>query len=147
MYNDEAEECEYCQEKRFKPAVENDVELTKVPSATIKILSIGDVIAQLLGNNKTREQLRYRVDREVEEGTIRDYFDGQDYKNFKANFNAFAGPDDVALAIYTDGFINENKGKLSYTIIHVVVLNYDPYLRLVVDYYKQLNINKYLLFF
>lgn len=124
LYNDDSESCEYCHENRFK-----SVELgVRIPTATIKILSIGDIIAQLLGNEKTRELLRYRADREVDQG-ITDFFDGENYKDFRDNYNAFQNPDDIAIALYTDGFVNDNKGKMKFTMIHAIVLNYDPCLR------------------
>lgn len=134
LFNDEKEECDHCKEKRYKQVV-NSLQTTNIPAASIKIISIGDVISQLLGNQKTRKLLRYRAERDTEEGVINDYFDGEDYKNFKKNHAAFENPDDVAIAIYTDGFINENKGKNHFTLIHVIILNYDPFLRFVNIYY------------
>lgn len=130
LFNDEVDECEYCHEKRYKQSTN----LEKVPTATIKILSVGDVISQLLGNEKTRKLLRYRAERETVEGALNDYFDGDDYKNFKARYATFENPDDVAIAIYTDGFINENKGKNHFTMVHAILLNHDPFLRLVITY-------------
>jgi hypothetical protein len=44
LYNDDAEECEFCKEKRFEETVAETI--PKSPVATIKILSVGDVIAQ-----------------------------------------------------------------------------------------------------
>jgi hypothetical protein len=73
--------------------------------------------------------LRYRVDRVEEQGVISDYFDGQAYKDFKAKHSAFQNPDDVAIALYTDGFVNDNKAKVQFTMVHAIILNYDPLLR------------------
>lgn len=126
LYNDESEHCEHCKEKRYK-LIEGVS--TPIPTATIKILSIGDVISQLLGNEESRKLLRYRADRPVENNKISDYFDGQQYIKFKSEYGAFENPDDVAIALYTDGFINDNKGKTSFTMIHAIILNYDPFLR------------------
>ncbi|KAI8050095.1 hypothetical protein BDF21DRAFT_184095 [Thamnidium elegans] len=61
LFNDDSMECNYCKSERFR-ITESGL---KVPEATLKVISIGDVIAQLLSNNKTRELLRYRADRHM----------------------------------------------------------------------------------
>lgn len=47
-----------------------------------------------------------------------DFFDGDAYKDFKARGH-----------FDTDGFVTKKRGDHSYTIIHVIVLNYDPSIR------------------
>ncbi|KAL0582365.1 hypothetical protein ABG067_007792, partial [Albugo candida] len=78
-------------------------------------------------------------EREEVPGVISDYFDGADYKAFKAN-NLFQSPEDIAIALYADGFVNQNKGKQELVILHVMVLNYDPALRYTDQYLFQLAV-------
>lgn len=44
LFSDDAVECNYCQSQRFNVAESQ----LQVPAASIKIISIGDVIAQLV---------------------------------------------------------------------------------------------------
>jgi len=95
---------------------------------TLKMMSVGDHIARILGNDELRQKMRYRSSREAVEGRYSDYFDSAEYKEFKEK-NNFENPDDVAVALFVDGFVNQKKSKIDLTIVHVVILNYDPALR------------------
>jgi hypothetical protein len=114
--------CQYCNENRFKGT-------SQVPKSLMTYMSIGDMLAQMLSNPKTNQLLKYRAERETNNiGEIRDIFDGQNYKDLiRRGF--FSNPNDTALGLFTDGFVNQKKGKASYTIIHVIVFNFDPSIR------------------
>ena len=43
------------------------------------------------------------------------------------------GEDDVAIALFTDGFTNRNTRGNDFTIVHAIILNYDPSLRYMTD--------------
>lgn len=94
----------------------------------MKMMSIGDQLAKLLGNNTTRQELHYRHNRVANPNVISDFFDGAMYKNFVAKGN-FQNKDDIAVALFLDGFVNRKKSKEPLTIVHVMVLNYDPIIR------------------
>ena len=91
-------------------------------------MSLGDQLARLLGNSDAREKLHYRGNRPCITDGLSDYFDGEEYKALKDK-HFFQSPDDVAVALFLDGFVNTKKSKQPLTIVHVMVLNYDPSLR------------------
>lgn len=95
----------------------------------MKIMSIGDILAQMLSDPKTNQLLKYRAERETNAiGEISDIFDGQNYKDL-VGIGFFTNSNDIAIGLFTDGFVNQKKGKTSYTIVHVIVFNFDPYIR------------------
>lgn len=100
----------------------------RLPVQKMKMMSIGDQLAKLVGNEGTRQKMAYRANRVEDPVNLQDYFDGQDYKKFKAN-NLFTSEEDVAIALYVDGFVTQKKSKQELVIVHVMVLNYDPTLR------------------
>lgn len=122
--NEEA--CPFCGEARFKTNFEN--QLITAPQASMKAMSIGDVLAQKLANPSTRELLMYRSQRESIPGVYSDIFDGENYRDMQ-NRGFFENPLDIAIGLYTDGFVTQHKGKSSYTIVHVIVYNLDPSIR------------------
>ncbi|CAO3618584.1 unnamed protein product [Mucor hiemalis] len=105
----------------------------------MKMMSIGDQLAKLLGNNTTRQELHYRHNRVANPNVISDFFDGAMYNNFVAKGN-FQNKDDIAVALFLDGFVNRKKSKEPLTIVHVMVLNYDPIIRYTDKYLFQLAI-------
>ncbi|GAA5817671.1 hypothetical protein MFLAVUS_011222 [Mucor flavus] len=112
--NDTTAICEYCNENRFKGISQ------QAPKATISILSIGDILSQMISDPKTNQLLKYRAERETNEiGEISDIFDGQNYKDLVRK-GFFTNPNDIAIGLFTDGFVNQKKGKTSYTIVHVI---------------------------
>ncbi|GAA5796807.1 hypothetical protein HPULCUR_002184 [Helicostylum pulchrum] len=115
--------CEHCNENRFKGLSQ------QVPKSVMSIMSIGDLLAQMLSDPKTNQLLKYRSERETNDiGEITDIFDGQNYKDLiRKGF--FTNPNDIAIGLFTDGFVNQKKGKTSYTIVHVIVFNFDPSIR------------------
>lgn len=129
------DKCQHCNEVRFKQNA------SKTPKATMSILSIGECLAQMLASPKTNNLLKYRSERETTPNSISDIFDGQNYKDLVQK-GLFSNPDDIAIGIFTDGFVNQKKGKSSYTIIHVIIFNFDPSIRyyITIQIYK---INKY----
>ncbi|KAL0582175.1 hypothetical protein ABG067_008046, partial [Albugo candida] len=99
-----AHECEICgnacelydinkQENVYKYCKKKDA----VSNEKMKMMSLGDQLARLVGNDDVRKKLKYRSEREEVPGVISDYFDGADYKAFKAN-NLFQSPEDIAIA-------------------------------------------------
>ena len=94
----------------------------------MKMMSVGDQLSHMLSNNSTRINLQYRHEREEVPGVITDYFDGEDYRTLRAN-GMFESPDDLAIALFVDGFVNQKKSKQEMTIVHVLVLNFDPSIR------------------
>lgn len=111
--------CNYCGEQRF----ESDDE--QVPVATMKIISIGDYLSNMLANEETRKMFMYRATREEEPDVYQDIFDGDVYKGLKQQ-GFFDGDLDIALALFVDGFTTQRKGKRTMTIIHCLILNVDP---------------------
>lgn len=109
----------------------------------MKMMSIGDRIAAVLANDRFRELMKYRHNYQYEENVSKDYFDGEEYKSLKASTNFFSSEDDVAIALFFDGF---QPGKAStgdkLSILHVVNLNFPPeyrYKKKRVKFCKQFN--------
>ena len=92
------------------------------------MMSVGDQLSKLLSHEETRQKLRYRHDRKENPGIISDYFDCEDYKALKAA-NLFQSTEDIARVLFVDGFVNQKKSKQEMTIVHVLVLNFDPSIR------------------
>lgn len=146
LYNLEDEEtaCEHCTHDRF------DSENSNKAHSKMKIMSIGDVFSRLIANPITREELRYRhtydssrddndaagdpQDRVI----IRDVFDGEDYQAIKDTH--FTNEYDIAFSIMNDGFVNTKRGDQLFTMIQVVILNYNSQIRYKNEYSIQLCI-------
>ncbi|CEP16793.1 hypothetical protein [Parasitella parasitica] len=139
LYNleDEQTSCTYCNSRRFQVA--NPVK----PLATMKMMSLGDIVSRLLANPDTRAELKYRHEYENRENpepnVIADFFDGEEYKAFTNNDN-FQSENDVAIALFNDGFVTTKRGGRLFTMIHVIVLSYDPQKRYKDEYLIQLCI-------
>ncbi|KAG2189772.1 hypothetical protein INT46_006025 [Mucor plumbeus] len=100
------------------------------PLSTMKIMSLGDIISELLANPITRQDLEYRHNydnREEDElsGKIADVFDGEIYKTLKDR-QMFRNTYDQCIAIYNDGFVTDKLGSRLFTIVHVILLNQPP---------------------
>ncbi|KAI7873167.1 uncharacterized protein EV154DRAFT_556372 [Mucor mucedo] len=63
--------CPHCNESRYK----NQNYLAR--AATTTIMSVSDMLSQMLADPKIRDLTQYRVNRETSEGGIRDFFDGR----------------------------------------------------------------------
>ncbi|KAG2189529.1 hypothetical protein INT46_001530, partial [Mucor plumbeus] len=96
--NDEQGVCSECGSDRFG---ENDRPIQKM-----KILSVGDIVSKLLSNRKTREELSYRTNHGRTPGHIKDFFDGEVYQQL-INQGKFQNPDDIAVMLFTDGFVKD----------------------------------------
>ena len=96
-------ECSVCGTERYL-SVEGNSSL--VPIEEMKMMSVGDQLSPMLRNEDTRKHLHYRHEREEVPGIISDYFDGKDYKALKAK-GMFESPEDIALALFVDGFVNQ----------------------------------------
>ncbi|OAD71018.1 hypothetical protein PHYBLDRAFT_148233 [Phycomyces blakesleeanus NRRL 1555(-)] len=106
------EECSHCGSKRFLEPT-GDAPAPLVSVKTMKMMSLGDQLARLLGN--------------------------EEYKALKDQ-HFFQSPDDIAVALLSDGFVNQKKSKQQLTIVHVMILNYDPSIRYTDEYLIQLAI-------
>ncbi|KAL0096990.1 hypothetical protein J3Q64DRAFT_1828079 [Phycomyces blakesleeanus] len=112
------EECSICKAHRYK---EIDGDSSLVPVNTMKMMSLGDQLARLLGNNKTRLKLQYRANRQSISNDMSDYFDSEEYKTLKEQ-QLFDSPDDIAIALFLDGFFN---GKQIKAKVHMVMTSGD----------------------
>ncbi|KAI9329150.1 hypothetical protein BD770DRAFT_404290 [Pilaira anomala] len=105
-------------------------------------MSVGDQLSHMLSNDDTRKSLQYRHEREEVPGVISDYFDGEDYKTLKA-MGMFESPDDIALALFVDGFVNQKKYTDNYmfqlAILPGKVKDLDSFLLPIVDEIKSLG--------
>ncbi|OAD65483.1 C2H2-type zinc finger transcription factor [Phycomyces blakesleeanus NRRL 1555(-)] len=111
-----------------KPQYKTDPNQSQTPAASMKLMSVGDMLSQMLADPATRELLCYRANRESVAGQLTDIFDGDNYKQLVQQ-GLFSNPDDIAIGLYTDGFVNQKKGKNSYTIIHCIIFSLDPSIR------------------
>ncbi|CEP12800.1 hypothetical protein [Parasitella parasitica] len=113
------------------------------PLATMKMISLGDIFSRLLVNSDTRAELRYRHEYDNRENpepnTIADFFVFEEYKAFKNN-NNFQSENDVAIALFNDGFVTAKIGGRLFTMIHVIALSYNPQKRYKDKYVIQLCI-------
>ncbi|OAD75383.1 C2H2-type zinc finger transcription factor [Phycomyces blakesleeanus NRRL 1555(-)] len=119
------DKCSICKAYRYK---EIDGDSSLVPVNIMKMMSIGDQLARLLGNDKTRAKLQCRANRQSISNKISDYFDGEEYKTLKEQ-QLFDSPNDIAIALFLDGFVNQEKSKQQLTIVHDFL--YMGYLRLI----------------
>ncbi|KAG2193951.1 hypothetical protein INT47_003521 [Mucor saturninus] len=108
------EVCSVCKENRYESQVPGSA---LIPHQTLKMMSVGDQLSKLLSHGETRQKLRYRRDRKENPGIISDYFVGKDYKALKAA-NLFQSPEDIALVLFVDGFVNQKKSKPEMPIVH-----------------------------
>lgn len=90
----------------------------------------------------TQEQLKYRHTRDLEvdqsNGLISDVFDGATYRSMKDTH--FINELDIAIGIMNDGFVVEKRGDRLFTIIHVIIFNYNPLHRYKEEYMHELCI-------
>ncbi|CEP16963.1 hypothetical protein [Parasitella parasitica] len=109
----------------------------------MKMMSLGDIVSRLLANLDTRAELKCRHEYDNRENpepnVIADFFDGEEYKAFKNNDN-FQSENDVAIALFNDGFVTTKRGGRLFTMIHVIVISYDPQKRYKNEYLIQLCI-------
>ncbi|KAL0086416.1 hypothetical protein J3Q64DRAFT_1834229 [Phycomyces blakesleeanus] len=95
------DKCSICKAYRYK---EIDGDSSLVPVNIMKMMSIGDQLARLLGNDKTRAKLQCRANRQSISNKISDYFDGEEYKTLKEQ-QLFDSPNDIAIALCTDEYL------------------------------------------
>lgn len=134
---DNANQCPVCGWDR---CTEKEISNKSLPVPKIKLLSIGDVLSKLLSNETTREQLLYRSQyQQSTDNSYRDYFDGSAYRDC-LDKGMFTSENDQAVALYVDGFVNSKRGSVKYTMIHLVLLNFNPENRYKTNYHIQLGI-------
>ncbi|OAD77052.1 C2H2-type zinc finger transcription factor [Phycomyces blakesleeanus NRRL 1555(-)] len=98
-----------------------------------------NILSQMLADPATRELLCYRANWESVAGQLTDIFDSNNYKQLVQQ-SLFSNPNDIAIGLYTNRFVNQKKGKNSYTIIHCIIFNLDPSIRYTNKYLLQLAI-------
>ncbi|SAL96933.1 hypothetical protein [Absidia glauca] len=101
--------------------------LIKIPSMSIKILSLSDMLASKIRNGVTRKQLLYRHHHDQignQSGTLDDIFNGSVYQQLKAT--RFNNPLDTAIGLYIDGFQPFERSTQSHTMAQVINLNLHP---------------------
>lgn len=124
-------DCENCNLQRF-PQGE--------PVRTMKIFSVGDVVASMLANNKIRDLMKYRHEFVADRNMYCDYFSGSAYQSLLAEGH-FSGEHDVALALFVDGFTATKSTQSAHlTIVHLINLNLPPEIRYQDKYTRQLAI-------
>jgi hypothetical protein len=90
-------------------------------------MSIGDQISRQLANNETRELMQCRANYISEPDVYRDIFDGVQYQRMKNEKGLFEGDDDVAVALFIDGFkATRGVASSSLTLINLLNMNLDP---------------------
>ncbi|OAD71932.1 C2H2-type zinc finger transcription factor [Phycomyces blakesleeanus NRRL 1555(-)] len=122
--NDDQESCVDCGKPRYK----TDPNQSQTPATSMKLMSVGDMLSQMLADPATRELLCYRANRESVAGQLTDIFYSDNYKQLVQQ-SLFSNLNDIAIGLYTNGFLNQKKGKNSYTIIHCIIFNLDPSIR------------------
>ena len=116
--------CTYCNRPRFSS--KHDTDGNKKPERTMIQLPLMDQLAALIKNEKTRGDLMYRAELPPQTaGVYKDVFDGNAYNELR-DHGCFEGKLDIAIALYTDGFIVKEQ---PLTIIHVIILNLPPSIR------------------
>lgn len=134
LYEDndqEALECTNCKAKRNENGT---------PVRRMKMFSVGDVVANMLTNSKVRDLMKYRHNFDYESSMKCDYFSGEAYQELRQQ-GEFQGEDDVALALFVDGFTATKSSEASHlTIVHLINLNLPPELRYQDKYTRQLAI-------
>ena len=113
-------ECEHCGKARYTG---QDLK----PVKQMKIMSVGDRVASFLANNDMRDLMKYRHNYQHEVGVYKDYFDGQEYRSLLNTTDLFSSEDDVAMALFYDGFQPSHAGSGNHLgIIHLLNLNIPP---------------------
>ncbi|KAL0092764.1 hypothetical protein J3Q64DRAFT_1830340 [Phycomyces blakesleeanus] len=106
--NDNQESCVDYGKLQYK----TDTEQSQTPAASMKLMSVGDMFSQMQADPSTRELLHYRANWEFVAGQLTNIFDGDSYKQL-AQQGLFSNPNDIAIGLYTNGFVNQKKGKSS----------------------------------
>ncbi|OAD73085.1 hypothetical protein PHYBLDRAFT_71583 [Phycomyces blakesleeanus NRRL 1555(-)] len=99
--NDDQESCVDCGKLRYK----TDPNQSQAPAASMKLMSVRDMLSQMLTDLATRELLYYRANRESVAGQLTNIFDGDNYKQLVQQ-GLFSNPNDIAIGLYTNGFHN-----------------------------------------
>lgn len=111
------DKCATCGHGRF-------LESSDSPAATLKVMSIGDLLSRMLSDVEIRKGLRYRHERQGVPYLNTNYFDGLQYQKFRAS-GFFKSPDDIALAFFVDEIEPQDECKQTLTVVHTIVLNFD----------------------
>lgn len=106
----------------------------------MKMLPIGQQMASMLANSATRELMKYRHNYNPVAGIYQDYFDGSAYKELVRQ-GFFDGEDDIALAMFVDGFTSTKSSQSSkLNIVHFINLNLPPEVRYQENYTFQVAV-------
>ena len=125
MFYDETEEhCPHCQRPRFlSPGI---------PARTTKQLSLATQLALLVAKEETRCQLQYPFERQpASDGLVSDIFDSPFFDAVQRLQGYDQDTMNIYLGLFTDDFQPFHHGKsTSVTLLHIVVLNFDPSIRM-----------------
>lgn len=111
------DKCAICGHGRF-------LESSDSPAATLKLMSIGDLLSRMLSDVEIRKGLRYRHERQSVPYSNTDYFDGLQYQKLRAS-GFFESPDDIAFALFVAEIKPQDECKQNLTVVHAIVLNFD----------------------
>ncbi|OAD80872.1 hypothetical protein PHYBLDRAFT_138425 [Phycomyces blakesleeanus NRRL 1555(-)] len=113
--NDNQESCVDCGKPRYK----TDPNQSQTPAANMKLMSVGDMLSQMLADPATRELLCYRANRESVAGQLTNIFDGDNYKQLVQQ-GLFSNPNDIAIGLYTNGPIHQKPTHLDSFLIPII---------------------------
>ncbi|OAD74819.1 hypothetical protein PHYBLDRAFT_61130 [Phycomyces blakesleeanus NRRL 1555(-)] len=100
--NDNQESCVDCGKPRYK----TDPNQSQTPAASMKLLSVGNMLSQMLADPATRELLCYRANQESVAGQLTNILDGDNYKQLVQQ-GLFSNPNVIAIRLYTDRPIHQ----------------------------------------
>ncbi|SAL95675.1 hypothetical protein, partial, partial [Absidia glauca] len=111
-------ECCQCHQHRYDDEMK--------PFRTINVLPITQQLGLLLYNKETRQDLHHRSEYSLS-GNYDDVFSGSYYQGLMDQH--FTNEYDIAIGLYTDGFAPSSKSSSSLTMVHLVIYNYHPSIR------------------
>lgn len=115
---DPEEVCIHCNNKRYM----DNSDVLK-PFSTLKMMSVGELIASKLADDKTRQQLVVEYPEKDVAGTMTDIHDSEVFRDYRRKIQTGTDIIDIFLMLFVDGFVNQRKGKKTFTIFHVHILN------------------------
>ncbi|CEP09908.1 hypothetical protein [Parasitella parasitica] len=109
----------------------------------MKMMSLGDIVSRLLANQNTGAELKYRHEYDKrenpEQNVTANFLTAKNTRRLRATITS-RGENDMATALFHDGFVTTKRGGRLFTMIHVMVLSYTPQKRYKDEYLIQLCI-------
>ncbi|KAG2208192.1 hypothetical protein INT45_010943, partial [Circinella minor] len=120
--DDTSKFCNHCKEPKYR---EDGV----TPVATMKYLPLKEQLTLFLNESNTRDLLHYLSTRQtLSNDLMTDIFDGGVYKDLKET--RFKKDLDLSISLFTDDFQTFKRGTHSMTLVHVVIHNLPPNIRM-----------------